>query len=67
MQGPEVAARRYRFMAKPSSRPSPGLPAEGEPDDERYSNDGQNDGYDRTSAPCRTLTYAGVAAPAAGR
>jgi hypothetical protein len=30
------------------------LPADGEPDDERYSNDGQNDGYERASAPCRT-------------
>ena len=43
------------------------LPAEGEPDDERYSNDGQNDGYERTSAPCRTPTYARVGAPAARR
>jgi hypothetical protein len=32
---------------------SPDLPAEGEPDDECYSKDGQNDGYERTSAPCR--------------
>jgi hypothetical protein len=43
---------------------SPELPAEGEPDDERYSNDGQNDRYERTSAPCRTPTYARVGAPA---
>jgi hypothetical protein len=46
---------------------SPALPAEGEPDDERYSNDGQNDGYERTSAPCRTLTCAGVGVPPARR
>jgi hypothetical protein len=39
---------------------SPDLPADGEPDDERYRNDGQNDGYERASAPCRTPTYAGV-------
>ena len=43
------------------------LPADGEPDDERYSNDGQNDGYERTSVPCRTPIYARVCVPAARR
>jgi hypothetical protein len=43
---------------------SPDLPAEGEPDGECHSNDGQNDGFERTSAPCRTPT-AGIGAPAA--
>ena len=45
---------------------SPNLPAEGEPDDECQSNDGQNDCDERTSVPCRTPT-AGVGAPAARR
>jgi hypothetical protein len=45
---------------------SPDLPAEGEPDDECHSNDGQNDGFERTSPPCRTPA-AGVGAPAARR
>jgi hypothetical protein len=44
-----------------------GLPGEGEPDDECHSNDGQNDGYERTSVPCRTPIYARVCVPAARR
>jgi hypothetical protein len=54
-------------LALPSCSSHPascGLPAEGEPDDECHSNDGQNDGFERTSAPCRTPT-AGIGAPAA--
>jgi hypothetical protein len=46
---------------------SPDLPADGEPDDEPYSNEGQNDRYERTSTPCRTPTYARVGAPSARR
>jgi hypothetical protein len=43
----------YTAIADAFTAISPDLSAEGEPDDERYSNDGQNDGYERTSAPCR--------------
>jgi hypothetical protein len=42
---------------------SPDLPAEGEPDDECHGNEGQNDGYERTSVPCRTPIYARVCVP----
>jgi hypothetical protein len=57
----------YTAIADAFTAISPDLPADGEPDDERYSNDGQNDRYERPSAPCRTPTYARVGAPAAGR
>jgi hypothetical protein len=59
----EGAVFSYTAIADAFTAISPDLPAEGEPDNERYSNDGQNDGYERTSAPCRTPTYVGVGVP----
>jgi hypothetical protein len=65
-----MPSRASDDLALPSCSSHPascGLPAEGEPDDECHSNDGQNDGFERTSPPCRTPTYARVGAPAARR
>jgi hypothetical protein len=70
------SSRAARFAVSPTHHKpykvadraiSPDLPADGKPDDEPYSNDGQNDRYERTSTPCRTPTYARVGAPAARR
>jgi hypothetical protein len=56
------AAVARQLLCRPCLNPH--LRAEGEPDDEPCSHDGQNDGYERASAPCRTPAYAGVSAPA---
>jgi hypothetical protein len=45
------------------TRDPPDLPAGSKPDDERYSNEGQNNCLERTSAPCRSSSYAGVVVP----
>jgi hypothetical protein len=66
-------AERNNLAYEYDTRPPPRLsrriypPRANHTDDERYSNDGQNDDYERTSAPCRTPAYAGVGVPAARR